>query len=169
MLADNTYTDARPTSPTLDRYICAEGRAPRKSPKIEQVETGLAPDLKIETAIPANPMLVEAIVRMHELKALAPNWDGYAARAVDARAFRPALALVIDAVQRCQRPTVVALADGGLGLRWDAPNKALEIDVAPNGTIEALCEGPAIGEAIEIEAGSNLEQAEGLLHRYCRA
>lgn len=169
-LADSSYSEARPGRSLVERY------RPVESPKyvgderaLKPFDTKLGPNLIVETTVPPNPKFVEALFKLHELKALPLNWDGYGAQRVNERAFRPALALIIQAVNRCHAPAIVPLSDGGLGLRWEEAGKALELDVLPDCKIEVFMGGEKIGDDLEPEEPIDLDTAQELVCRYTRA
>src|SRR6202008_3287250 len=130
MLADNAYTTPQYAPVALDRWVSMDSpRFVGDTPKRAKVATGLAPDLFIEVTIPTNPSIIDALLRLHALKALPANWDSYGSVPIAEAAFRPALELIIEAVQRCQPAVIVPLAHGGIGLRWEGGDHVLELDV----------------------------------------
>lgn len=168
LLADTSYIEARPGPSIVERYRPIN--APRfvgDKQEVKRVSTGLAPGLTLETTLPANPMIVDALLRLHELKLLGADWDSYGSQAIIEDAFRPALELIIEAVKRCKQPTIVPLANGGIGLRWVEHGKVLELDILPEGGVDAYFESQ--NGAIEPEGPVSADQATHLLIQYCQA
>ncbi|WP_148309190.1 hypothetical protein [Sphingopyxis fribergensis] len=166
MLVDKNYTDAHPEHRILDRHrMQGTPKFVGEAPVVKSIATGLAPGLNLETTIPANPKIVAAITRLHEIKELHANWDSYGSQAVSATSFRPALELIIEAVHRCKEPSIVPLAEGGIGLRWEEAGKALELDVQVDEAVEAYAEGVEIDEPVN---PMSIKEAMELLVRYCR-
>jgi hypothetical protein len=167
LLADDAYEDVRPSETAVDQYgNFGQFRESLHSTGKQRVDTGLAPGLCIETTMPLNRFVAETIMRMHDLKALRAGWDGYGAKPVAVRVFTPALTLALHAIKRGWTPSVVPLADGGLGLRWEHGDCVVELDVMPDDGIEAYVEG--FDPGVPCDRLLSLREAESILSSFCR-
>jgi hypothetical protein len=135
------------------------------------ISTGLRAGIKLEfipdkrDELPA--VVAKAIEDVRSLERLPRNWDSYGAAPLDDNAVVAAFELVVYAENRCDCPMqIVPLSNGGLGLRWTNDQSELEIDVDPSGVCEALFTCPAIGDPIELPAGSTLADAKELISRH---
>lgn len=77
---------------------------------------------------PAADWLRAAIRRVEDLTALAPGWDGYGAKAIDAGVALQVVSFLLDhAYRTLPEPAIVPLADGGLQIEWHHNGVDLEI------------------------------------------
>lgn len=77
---------------------------------------------------PAAIWLNDAIQQVSDLTALAPDWDSYGAKAVNADAAIDAVQLLLKiAYPEISAPSIVPLADGGLQLEWHRGGIDVEI------------------------------------------
>jgi len=168
LLADDEYALAR-VDETTDAFspLRSSPRFVGDRPVVHRIETGLVPGLVIETSIPPVPGLVEAISRLHELKALSPNWDSNGALQVSREVYRPALDLITHSLVRCRQPRITANGDGGVVLLWEEGARELEIEVRPNGGL-TIFEVIESGEEFETERTFSVGEAREVLSKFCR-
>lgn len=77
---------------------------------------------------PAADWLRPAISRVEELTALAPGWNSYNAKPIDAGVAMEAVAFLLDhAYRTVPEPSIVPLADGGIQIEWHDGGVDLEI------------------------------------------
>ena len=110
---------------------------------------------------------VEVIEAIREIEVLRPGWDSYGAFPLNDRAVSPAIDLALAGIGRGQKPRIVPLPTGGLGLRWVSDAAELEIDVGPDGSASALFENHATG-AEEERSPTGVEQLVPLVHQFCQ-
>jgi hypothetical protein len=140
-------------------------------PPVYMIETGLRAGIKLKFTpdkrgeFPTS--VAKAVEEVRQLERLPRGWDSYDAAPLDDGAVVAAFELIIHAESKCDAPIrLVPLSNGGLGLRWVAEGAELEVDVDPNGTCEATLEGPAVGNSVELLAGSSLGDVKELISRH---
>ena len=90
--------------------------------------------------------LEPALQRLDELAQLEPDWNSYGAAAMSPRAIKIAREFLksvakrlVDKVGERVRPyVVVPLADGGVQIEWRSPERDLEVEIGPDGTLGYL-------------------------------
>lgn len=92
---------------------------------------------------------VEPIKKVLGALLLPENWDSYGGHAPRREAAATAIEIIASIVQEDPpRPRVVPLGTGGIQLEWENGQRELEVECAPDGSIEALkIEGDAEGES----------------------
>lgn len=141
--------------------------APRP-PKYCRLKTGLG-DIEITTSVPPTAGLIEAIERLQELDGLPAGWDTYSGRPVAREAFRPAVELIIESLQRCRPPRITATSPGGLALIWEEGARELEVEVHPQGSLSLYFADEETGEEIEPEGAVSTSDVREMLKKICAA
>lgn len=92
---------------------------------------------------------VEPIKKILGALLLPENWDSYGGRTPRIEAAETAIDFIASILQEDPpRPRVVPLGTGGIQLEWTNGQRELEVECAPDGSIEALkIEGDAEGES----------------------
>jgi hypothetical protein len=73
--------------------------------------------------------VVDVQAAIESLRALAPNWDGYGAPAIDADVIEAAKAFIAKLAENvASRPLVVPMSNGTLQLEWHDGPKSLELE-----------------------------------------
>jgi hypothetical protein len=92
---------------------------------------------------------VEPIKKVLGALLLSENWDSYGGHAPRREAASTAIEIIASIVQEDPpRPRVVPLGTGGIQLEWKNGQRELEVECAPDGSIEALkIEGDGEGES----------------------
>lgn len=104
----------------------------------------------------AAPWVREALAEVSELTALAPNWDTYGARPIEAAsAARVATFLYDHAYGDLPAPHVVPMTDGGVQLEWHRNDLDFEIAFSEDDAgvyVEDLRTGDVIEEPLSAAA-----------------
>ncbi|HEX2041547.1 MAG TPA: hypothetical protein VHF24_02830 [Acidimicrobiales bacterium] len=90
--------------------------------------------------------MAEDLLRLLDL---APDWDSYGARRIDADAVRKALSILAHHDYRGTLPVAVPTTLGGVQLEWGRADDGVELEVEPDGTIGVLVD--INGEVTEVE------------------
>jgi hypothetical protein len=108
--------------------------------------------------------LTDALMRLQDLAALAPDWDSYGAKPVEADMAMAAvrfLATLAAAAPGVDKPSVVPLSDGGVQVEWHRGGIDLEVafsddepgvylvDHTSNATVQHPL-GDALGEVLRV-------------------
>jgi hypothetical protein len=107
---------------------------------------------------PFPPAVAAAMERISEFTVLQENWDGYGSAPLNQGAVRVALQAIFLANRFGNEPSVVPLTDGGIGVRWGCDRLIAEIDVAPDGSVEAIIEHMNGTGGIEFPAGTQFAE-----------
>ena len=119
---------------------------------------------------PAATWLREAVAEVEELTSLAPDWNGYGAKVVEAGSAVAAVRFLLRAaLPQVSRPDIVPVADGGVQVEWHRGGVDLEVCFSPDESVGYLdvresgdepTEFPA-SDAVSILAGvqSQLQEA----------
>lgn len=76
---------------------------------------------------------------LRRMAALPDNWDGYGSPRITRAALdRARRILATGAGLNAPRPYIGPVTGGGIQTEWDAPGRALEIEVLPDGSLESL-------------------------------
>lgn len=106
------------------------------------------------------PKIFAAIERLYKINELVEGWDSYGGKALDRSVVAPVLKFLFLGHHRgvpCQR--LVPLSNGGIGMRWETPEKEVDLDIQPDGNFEFTVEDVASGEIVE-HTESTAEDAE---------
>lgn len=124
-------------------------------PETPQVRVGFGdrPDVSIPFP-PGHPAWVPGLVaRIGELLAFPADWDGRGGRPATAEATLITLHVLSDlSVPGVPGPSAFLLPDGGLQLEWHTGGWDLEIEVRPNGDVDAW--GGAVDGSAQVAADS---------------
>jgi hypothetical protein len=118
---------AQPPQYLLNTRIRAAAPAPESGSQTSG-STRSPKEISFNVSQPAADWLRQSIQRIQDLTALAPGWDGYGAKPIDAGVAVDAVSFLIDhAYPTVSEPAVVPLADGGIQLEWHVGGIDLEI------------------------------------------
>ena len=85
------------------------------------------------------PWLLVVWKAIAKLKELPDNWDGYGSPAIQSAALTAGFRLVLAIKTEKQPiPHVSPVPGGGIQLEWQTPNRELELEILPNGSVEYL-------------------------------
>jgi hypothetical protein len=106
--------------------------------------------------------VLAAIERLYAINGLPEGWDSYGGKKLAPAVVAPVLGLVFLGHRRGNCPRLTPLASGGVGLRWEAPENEIDVDVTPDGGFEITIENLGLGECTEHTA-STLGEAERII------
>lgn len=157
----------KPVQPRMVRpYMQANGNlrplAAEQGRAINAVESVVLDILGIEIkwtpdGRPFPPTVLEAIKQLYAIYGLEDGWDSYGGKKLDLAVVEPTLKLIFAGHQRGYCHRLIPLSDGGVGLRWEANGKEIEIDVSVGGAFEITVEDLASGDISEPRAGNPAE------------
>ncbi|MEO9598932.1 hypothetical protein [Parasphingorhabdus sp.] len=139
--------------------------------KSEPVDVGLKSGIKIAWTMGGGefPEPVQKIIdTLRSYETLSENWDSHGSKIHDARSQLSTMELVMAGYARCQLPALIPLPDGGVGLRWDANQVELEVDVLPDGQCIALFSDDQIDEVVDISQPCSVREVTRLVERFCK-
>lgn len=110
----------------------------------------------------------EALIQLLAFDALPVGWDSYGGRPLQQPAVGPILKLIFRIHHLGRQARLVPLPDGGVGVRLNAEDRNLEIDIRSNGKAEALLER-AGADDVEIGPEASLADAEQILGQFFQA
>lgn len=106
------------------------------------------------------PMILNAIKRLYAMEELKEGWDSYGSKALDKAVIAPVLKFLFLSHHRgSPYPRLMPLGSGGIGLRWETPEKEVDLDIQPGGIFEFTVEDVASGEIHEYPVNTP-EEAE---------
>ncbi|WP_156840808.1 hypothetical protein [Novosphingobium aquimarinum] len=106
------------------------------------------------------PMILAAIERLYTIQGLEGGWDSYGGQTLDKTIVAPVLKFLLLSHHRGSPcPRLTPLSSGGIGLRWETPEKEIDLDIQPGGTFEFTVEDVASGEIHEYPVNTP-EEAE---------
>ena len=87
--------------------------------------------------------VLKAMSKIEKIAALEPNWDGEGALAANPAAMAKALRLItaVSAMSRTQRAPIVDAVitpEGGFLVEWDSSHRVVQIQIHPDGTMDAI-------------------------------
>jgi hypothetical protein len=101
------------------------------------------------------PSVAHAIDRLVEFSALGPNWDSYGGQPLQKGAVRTCLSVMFASHESsCIEPRLYPIKSGGVGMVWTAGDAELEVQVSPNGELDAAYED-SDGHEVELPLGSS--------------
>jgi hypothetical protein len=119
---------AQPPQYLIDTRVGVERPAAQSSSLISSVSERSR--FEIQVTQPAADWVRAALDRIQDLTTLAPGWDGYAARAIDATVAVEAVRWVLDhAYPTVPQPAIVPSADGGIQIEWHRGGVDFEVAI----------------------------------------
>jgi hypothetical protein len=97
---------------------------------------------------PVSAWLVSTMSSLAELARLREDWDSYGSKPIQAPAVETAIRLLLQiAREEPAKPHISPVPGGGVQIEWHTPERALEIEVLPDGGVEYLAvEGEKLTE-----------------------
>lgn len=110
--------------------------------------------------------IVDAFTQLADFAALHQNWDSYGGSALKQSAVPTVISLIFAGHRQCMVPKLHPLSKGGVALTWRRGGRELEVQVAGDGSLDALFEDTAKGEDIELPRKSSLDDVRPLLAKF---
>lgn len=110
--------------------------------------------------------IADVFARLEGLASLETNWDSYGGEALKPAVVAPVIELIFKSHRRCSLPTIHPLSRGGVSLTWKRPDCEFEVQIAGDGTLDALFENIITGEKIEVPRNSRVADVLPLLTKY---
>lgn len=141
----------------------------RRATEHDGIDLGLKSGLKLNWVSDGQPFpsgIQSLLHRLRTLEDLAENWDSYGALPHNPSSQKPALDLIFYGHSRCSIPSIVPLSDGGVGLRWQAEPKELEIDITPSGACSAYFVVHGTDVEMETDQLVDVDEAKNWLNNF---
>ncbi len=149
----------------LADVICT---APERRPQPEPVSIPFLGQTILWTMDRDRPFpewVASSLARLLMFSELEEGWDSYGGRPLQATAVGSILRLLVRIHQMGRTADLLPLPDGGVGIRIEEQVGRLEIDVAGDGTVEALLERVGLDD-ISIGPDASIAEAEQALDQF---
>ena len=112
---------------------------------------------------PAAEWLRPAVAEVEELTSLAPNWNGYGAKSVDAGSAVAAVQFLLRAAYpNISRPDIVPVSDGGVQVEWHRGGVDFEVCFSPEESLVYVDKADAEGDPQEFPIANALSIFSGV-------
>jgi len=108
----------------------------------------------------------DAFSQLATFAGLPRNWDSYGGGPLKQSAVATVIELIFAGHRQCAMPHLHPLSRGGVALTWQREGRELEVQVAGDGTLDALFDDETTGEEIEIPKKSTLDDVKPLLSKF---
>lgn len=101
-------------------------------------DTGVR-QISLQVSQPAAAWIRSALAKIEDLTALAPGWDGYNGKIIDATVAVQAVRFVLDhAYPSLPEPAIVPTSEGGIQIEWHRGGIDFEVSISDDDSLVFL-------------------------------